>query len=96
MQFGDTRGVPSVERPTLDFGSGHDLVVREFEPRVGLHAASVEPAWDSLSPSCFFSLSQDKLKTNEEMKIQSAVLMGTSRSTGGRVLPHSSLTYFFV
>ena len=26
----------SVERPTLDFGSGHDLMVSEFEPRVGL------------------------------------------------------------
>ena len=31
----------SVRRPTLDFGSGHDLTVRGFEP---------EPAWDSLSP----------------------------------------------
>ena len=27
-----------VECPALDFGSGHDLTVREFEPRVGLHA----------------------------------------------------------
>ena len=31
----------SVERP--DFGSGHDLAVREFEPRVGLCADSSEP-----------------------------------------------------
>ena len=37
--------------PTLDFSSGHDLTVREFEPRVGLCAGSVEPAWDYLSPS---------------------------------------------
>ena len=35
----------------LDFGSGHDLTVREMEPRVKLYADSVEPAWDSLSPS---------------------------------------------
>ena len=34
-----------VERPTLDFGSGHDLTVHGFEPHVGLCADSVEPAW---------------------------------------------------
>ena len=39
-----------------DFGSGHDLVVREFEPSVGLCADSSEPgaASESVSPS--FSL----------------------------------------
>ena len=39
----------SVKRLTLNFGSGHDLTVCGFEPRVGLCADSVEPAWDSLS-----------------------------------------------
>ena len=39
-----------VKRLTLGFGSGHDLTVCGFEPRVGLCAGSVEPAWDSLSP----------------------------------------------
>ena len=36
-----------------DFCSGHDLVVREFEPRVGLCADSSEPepVLDSVSPS---------------------------------------------
>ena len=34
----------SVKRLTLDFGSGHDLTLHEFEPRVGLYAVSVEPA----------------------------------------------------
>ena len=38
-----------------DFGSGHDLTVREFEPRVGLcadsSAQSLEPVSDSVSPS---------------------------------------------
>ena len=41
----------SVERPTLDFDSVHNLMVREIEPCVELWADSVEPAWDSLSPS---------------------------------------------
>ena len=39
----------SVKHPTPDFGSGHDLTVREFEPHIGLCADSAEPAWDSLS-----------------------------------------------
>ena len=39
---------------TLGFSSGHDLKVGEFEPGVvlcGLTAQSLEPAWDSVSPS---------------------------------------------
>ena len=36
-----------VKRLTLDFSSGHDLMVCEIEPPIG--ADSVEPAWDSLS-----------------------------------------------
>ena len=39
----------SVELLTLNFSSGHDLMVCEFEPCIGLHADSMEPAWDSLS-----------------------------------------------
>ena len=35
----------------LGSGSGHDLTVREFEPRVRLGKDSLEPAWDSLSLS---------------------------------------------
>ena len=35
----------------IDFGSGHDLMVCEVKPHVGLYADSVEPVWDSLSPS---------------------------------------------
>ena len=34
----------SVKRPTLDFGSGHDLMVCWFEPRIRLCADNVEPA----------------------------------------------------
>ena len=40
-----------VKHLTVDFGSGHDLTVGEFEPRVGLCTDSVEPACDSLPPS---------------------------------------------
>ena len=39
----------SVKRPTLDFGSGHDLMVHEIEPCLGLRVDSEEPAWDFLS-----------------------------------------------
>ena len=34
----------SVKHLTFDFSSGHDLMVHEFEPHMGLHADSVEPA----------------------------------------------------
>ena len=59
-----------VKHLTLDFGSGHDLTVHEFESGIGLCADRAEPAWDSLSlpltlcssPTCslFLSLSQNK------------------------------------
>ena len=39
-----------VKPPTLDFGSGHDLPVREVKPRIGLCTDSAGPAWDPLSP----------------------------------------------
>ena len=52
--LGHLRG--SVKRPTLGFGSGHDLTARGFEPRIGLCAGGVEPAWDSLSLSLSLSL----------------------------------------
>ena len=38
-----------VKLPTIDISSSHDVMVREFEPRGGLCADSVEPSWDSLS-----------------------------------------------
>ena len=41
----------SIQRPTLGFSSGPGLTVRQLEPRIGLCADSVEPAWDSVSPS---------------------------------------------
>ena len=46
----------SVKHPTLDFSSGHDLIVREFEPHIGLCADSVEPV-DSLAPPLSLPLS---------------------------------------
>ena len=41
----------SVKHLTLHFGSGHDLVVHGFKPRIKLCADSLESAWDSLSSS---------------------------------------------
>ena len=46
---GGTWVAQSVKRPTLDLGSGHDLTVHGFKPRVRLCAENAEPAWDSLS-----------------------------------------------
>ena len=43
-------GGPVRKHLTLGLGSGHDVMVCEFEPRVGLCADSVETAWFSLSP----------------------------------------------
>lgn len=67
-------GGSSVKRLALDFGSGHGLTVREFEPRVGLCAGGVDPAWDSLSPSvsaptCACSLFLSLSKINIKKKI---------------------------
>ena len=44
-----------VKSPTLGFVSGHDLTVCEFEPLIGLHADSMKPAGNSLSPSLSLS-----------------------------------------
>ena len=38
-----------IKHPFLDFGSGYDLLVGEFEPHTELCDDSSEPAWDSLS-----------------------------------------------
>ena len=51
---------PSFECLTLEFGSGHDLEVHEFEPQVGFCTGRMEPALDflylSLPLPCWFSL----------------------------------------
>ena len=38
----------SVERPALDFRSGHDLTVHGIEPHVRLYTDSVAPTWVSV------------------------------------------------
>ena len=55
----------SGEYPTLGFGSGYDLTVCEFEPRVGLCADCTERVWDSRSPP----LSAPPLLKNKQIKI---------------------------
>ena len=71
-----------VKHLTLDFGSGHDLMVHGIKPSTGLQADRAGPAQDTLSPSlslslfpspaCAFSLSQNKhfLKKKEKEKNQ--------------------------
>ena len=49
--FRGTWVAQSVKRPTLDFGSDHDLMVSEFKPHIRLCADSAGTAWDSLSSS---------------------------------------------
>ena len=49
----DFRGVrvaQPVKCPSLDFSSGHELTVCEFEHHVRLCADREEPAWDPFSP----------------------------------------------
>ena len=65
LKQGEDRGAwvdQSVELPTLNFGSGHNLTVHEFEPLFRYHAVSTY--WGSLSPfvsapspACILSLS---------------------------------------
>ena len=45
---------PSVERLTLELGSGHDLVVARLRPVSG-SVLGREPTWDSLSLSFYLS-----------------------------------------
>ena len=45
----------SLRHLTLGFTTDHDLRVHGFEPHIGLPADSMEPAWDSLSPSLSLS-----------------------------------------
>ena len=68
-----------VKHLTLDFGSGHALMVCEVQPRLGRCSDSAEPAWDSLSPSlkplpclCSLSLSVkiNKLKTKQKKNLK--------------------------
>ena len=49
MKFWGAWVAQSIKHLTLDFSSGHDLVVRVFKPLVWLHTDGAEPAWDSFS-----------------------------------------------
>ena len=78
-----------VERPTLDFGPGHDPRLEGLSPTLG-SALSMEPAWDSFSlllplPSahiCALSLSNKKIKIKkkENFKDRSIVTVIRHRS----------------
>ena len=60
----------SVKHPTPDLGSGHDLAVSGFGPRIGIYARCTEPASELLSPlsgllSLVHSLSLSLSKINK-------------------------------
>ena len=76
----------SVEHPTLDFGSGHDLTVHEFKPRVRLCADSTEPAWDSWSPS--LSAPPPLMLCLKLKKKKSCQFLGVSYLVGALHTPH--------
>ena len=53
----DTWVAQLVKGPTLDFGSGHDLIIHEIKPHIRLCADNMEPAWDHLSLFLYLFLS---------------------------------------
>ena len=61
----------SVEHSTVHSGSGQDLVVRGFEPCIGLCTDSMEPAWDSFSlcPSPAHALSHKEKKKRKKSQM---------------------------
>ena len=63
----------SVKGSTLDFYSGHDVMVLEFHPHVGLCVDPPKPAWDSLSlplpHKCSLSLEMENLKKKGRIKL---------------------------
>ena len=92
----------SAERWTLDFGSGHDLTVRGFQPRPGLCADSSEPASDSLSLPlslflphlCSLSLSLSlSLKADKLKKINTTSEMQTPGHAGAVMIQMKEIRY---
>ena len=72
----------SVACLTLDFGSGPDLTVHEFEPHIGLCADNTKLAWDlSAPPLLALPLSQNEyinLKNIKESSHAAQQLQGLS------------------
>ena len=88
LKAGGARVAQSVKRPALGFGSAHGLTVRGIEPRVGLRADGVEPAWDSLSPSLSLhpspcSTSKENLNRSSASKWPACHRLLPSRQRGG-------------
>ena len=53
QQTGGTWVAQSLKR--LPSRSGHDLMVHEFKPHIGLCAENLEPAWILSLPLCLYS-----------------------------------------
>ena len=69
-----------VRRLILDFSSGHDLTVHEFEPHIGLSAVSTEPPSDplslSLSATSLLMLSLSQKETFKKLLVLSVQFSG--------------------
>ena len=48
MKIKGTWVAQSVKHPTLDFDSGHELILHWIKPHAGLRADSTEPAWKEI------------------------------------------------
>ena len=68
---------------TSDFGSGHDLMVRGFEPHIGLCVGGAEPAWDSLSSTRSLLPHLCSLSHSLSLKISKLKIKDIKRSTVG-------------
>ena len=63
---------------TLGFSSGHGLMVREFEPHIGLCADTAKPAWYSTSPS--LSAPSHSCSISISLKINKLKIKGQTRT----------------
>ena len=76
MYVGGAWVAQSVECPTLDFDSDHNLTVPGVEPHIGLCADNAEPAWDSFFsslsalPCLVCALSQNKQTLKNKMYVE--------------------------
>ena len=75
----------SVKHLTLDFGSGRDLMVVSSSPK-SCPTLSVEPAWDSLSPSLSLPLTHS-LTFSLSLSLSLSLSPCSARTESRRSLP---------
>ena len=69
----------SGKHSALNFGSDNDLMVRELEPHIRIHADSSKPAWGSVSPPLSLALSNSHMSVHSlSLKINKLFKNGRS------------------